>query len=300
MKYNSFETASFPDNKNISSNILLTNCGFSPDFFNTLEENILIMHNNKIKKNKSENDIILLKKKEEKIQGKKIYEAEDKDIYKKINNNTKKVIYSNINNSSFKISSLTTIPSQDYLNKNNSEIINKKNNNNYIVKAYKSNLKKKYNHLYEINSIELAKINKSKLYHKCCYPNCNRTFSSSGWLKAHLKNHLKQIHNSKYCKLFESYVLNEHFLKMSRKNNNLCLMNNKNVNNINNINNISNNVSLNNDICDIEKLFSSNISFTKPAISYYNNENNSNLNLFINNNLLDLNNFNNIFFQNYN
>ena len=64
----------------------------------------------------------------------------------------------------------------------------------------------KFSKFYEINSITMENKNKFKLYHKCCYPGCNRTFSSSGWLKAHLKIHLKQIHNSNYCKLFEKFL----------------------------------------------------------------------------------------------
>jgi len=290
MKTNAFKASSFSGSNNFNSKILLMNCGFSPDFFNILEENILIAQNNKIKKIKSENDIISLKEKEDTIQQKKVYEAEDKDIYNRKNDITNKIIYSNYNNSSLIMSSLTTLPSQDHLNKKNSEIINKKNNN-YMVKAYKSKLKTKYSHLYEINSIELEKKNKSKLYHKCCYPDCKRTFSSSGWLKAHLKSHLKQIHNSKYCKLFENFILNE---KLSKINNNIYIKNCKSVNSINNINNISN-VSLNNNIYDIEPFFPSSLNFAKPPMLYYNKENNSNL--FINNSFLDLNNFNNQFFS---
>ena len=182
MKNNVFEADSFLKSNKINSKILLMNCGFAPDFFNILEQNILLLQNNKIKKIKSENDIISLKMKEEKIPLKKIYEAEDKDAYNKLHDNIPK----NICFIDYNFTSYTTMPSQDCLNKNNSEIINKKNNN-YIIKAYKSKLKKKYKHLYEINSIDLENKNKSKLYHKCCYPGCNRTFSSSGWLKAHLK-----------------------------------------------------------------------------------------------------------------
>ena len=75
----------------------------------------------------------------------------------------------------------------------------------------------KFSKFYEINSITMKENNKFKLYHKCCYPGCNRTFSSSGWLKAHLKGHLKQIHNSNYCKLFEKY-LNDYINSLNEKN----------------------------------------------------------------------------------
>ena len=97
------------------------------------------------------------------------------------------------NNSLYDISAFTTIPSQECLEKNNKKSCEKIKNNNYLFKAYKSKLKKKYSKLYELNSINLQEKNKFKLFHKCCYPGCTRTFSSSGWLKSHLNKHLKNI-----------------------------------------------------------------------------------------------------------
>ena len=270
MKSNAFKPFPIFDENNCNSKILLTNCGFSPDFFNKLEQNILIIEKNNIKKIKSENDIMSLRIKDERIPQKKIYEAEDKEYYKQNYDDIQKNIYNDCN-----ISSYTTFPSQDYLNKNNSEIINKKNNN-YIIKAYKSKLKKKYNYLYEMNSIDLENKNKSKLYHKCCYPGCNRTFSSSGWLKAHLKIHLKQIHNSNYCKLFENYILNKNAQKMNKKNK-LFFIKNKSINNINN--------SVKNDNIS---LFCPELNLQKPSNLLFGNENETNFNV---DNHLYLNNF---------
>ena len=281
MKRNAFEALSFSENNN--SKILLTNCGFPLDFFNKFENNILIIQNS-IKKTKSENDIISLQKKEEEFNQKKIYEAEDKEFYNKNSDNFKKDIYinSNFNSSNYNISSCTTFHSPEYLFKdNNSEIIKK--NNNYIIKAYKSKLKKKYSKFYEINSNSLKEKNKYKLYHKCCYPGCNRTFSSSGWLKAHLKYHLKQIHNSKYCKLFDNYILNEKIKKYSKQNNLLNYKKN-NVNIINN--NIINNYQSKN-INIFNSFFDTEFNFPKPPKTFFNNENNTNLN--DNNNYLNLN-----------
>ena len=128
-------------------------------------------------------------------------------------------------------------------------------------------LKKKYSKLYEINSIELKEKNKYKIYHKCCYPGCSRTFSSSGWLKAHLKDHLKQIHNSKYCKLFEKFILNEKI--KSIKNNNFY-----NINNIiNNSNNLENNcnINLNSDINN-KLFFFTGINLPKPPFTFIEND----------------------------
>ena len=192
-----------------NQNTLLTNCGFSPDFFSNVSQNLLIFgkNNSNIKKIRSENDIISLqmKRKRENLETKKIYEAEDKDIYNKMHENNVNNFYkynSPSNNSLYDISAFTTIPSQECLekkNKKNSEII-------------------KNNKLYEINSINLQEKNKFKLFHKCCYPGCTRTFSSSGWLRSHLNKHLKQLHNSKYCKLFKNYLLNEQYEEKMQKN----------------------------------------------------------------------------------
>ena len=221
MQKNAFSYFSYLNN---SSNLLLKNCGFSPDLFSEISKNVFIFsrNNNNIKKIRSENDIISLqmKRRRENIESKKIYEAEDKETYNKIYGkdiNYNFVYKNKSNNSLFDISAFTTIPSQEYsekFNKNNCEIIK---NNNYLIKAYKSNLKKKYCKLYEINSINLEEKNKYKLFHKCCYPGCNRTFSSSGWLKSHLDKHLKKIQNSKYCKLFENYLINEECEKSQKE-----------------------------------------------------------------------------------
>ena len=286
MKRNAFEVLPFSVTRSLDSEILLTNCGFSPNFLNELKQNYLEIQKNKInriKKIKSENELLFMKTKD-KIPKRKIYEAEDKDDFNKKFDDIKGEISNNFNNSNNNISSSTTIPSQDCLNKNNSEIIN--NNNNYLVKAYKSKLKKKYGYLYKINSKELEEKNKFKLYHKCCYPDCNRTFSSSGWLKAHLKNHLKQIHNSKYCILFENFIMNENIQKITNKNKSNFMKNNS-------VNNINNNVSLNN---KINNSFLSEISFPKMPKLFFNNENDANF--YSNSNLLNINNFGHQVFQN--
>ena len=261
MKINTYKSFSIFDENNNSSKILLTNCGFSPKFFNELEQNILILKNNNIKSIKSENGILPLRMKNEKSPQKEVSEVGDKNTYKNKCDNIQK------NKSECNISSYTTFPSQDYLNKNNSEIINKKNNN-YIIKAYKSKLKKKYENLYEKNSIDLENKNKSKLYHKCCYPGCNRTFSSSGWLKSHLQFHLKQVHDSEYCKLFEKYRSNKKAHKIKKKNKKE-----------NNIKSTTKN--------EYMPLYYPTLNISKPSNIFFGNEKNVNLNvdnsLYLNN-----------------
>ena len=213
-----------------ASNTLLKNCGFSPDFFSTISQNIFLFgkNNENFKKIRSENDMISLqmKRRRENFERKKIYEAEDKDIFKKMYENN--LTFSNASqnnsfNSLYDFSAFTTIPSQECLDKINKKscekIKNNNNNNNYLIKAYRSKLKKKYSRLYEINSINLEEKNKFKLFHKCCYPGCNRTFSSSGWLKAHLDKHLKKIHNGKYSKMFETILLDKQIENMQKEEN---------------------------------------------------------------------------------
>ena len=268
LQKSAFEIVNLNPGSNPNSKILLKNCGFPPEFFNDLETSISLIKNSNIKKIKSENDIILLKNREIAINEKKIYEAEDKDIYLKRYSNSQTNLYDNYNISNFNISSSTTIPSQEYLNnKNNIDTINQ--NNDYMVKAYKSKLKKKFRNLYEFNSVLLENRNKYKLYHKCCYPGCNRTFSSSGWLRAHLKYHLKQISNSKYCKLFKKYIYNENLEKINNEKKLLLESKNDSLNNL------------------ASPFFYPEYNIFKQPNFYFNNENDSNL--FVNNSYINFN-----------
>lgn len=119
-----------------------------------------------------------------------------------------------------------------------------KDDSNLAVKSYKSKYKNKFKDIYESNSIIYKNKNKYKLYHKCCYPGCNRTFTYSGWLKAHYKKHLKEIKESAYCKLFEKYkVENEYNLlrSINKPYNNKC----------NNMNSLYNDLSFINPQCNI-------------------------------------------------
>ena len=189
-------------NQDSNSNSLIENFGFSPNFFAVINENtkLAVSIESEIVKN-----------------SKKSYEKESKETYEKeteysIINSTKKT-----SNESSKIDNLYNPQMHfDYLSSN----INNENGSSQMIKAYKSKHKKKYLNLYETNSINFNKENKNKLFHKCCYPGCNRTFSSSGWLKAHYKTHLKQIHNSLFSKLFRNIVMSNKIELMNQFNNN--------------------------------------------------------------------------------
>ena len=198
-------------NKKIPT-ILMENCGFDPTFFNGIEEYIYVYQKNPMKKVFSSNAILAIPISEEELfnkgQKKISYVAEDKETYEKeefnriINNNDLCIKNNNQitikNNSAFKEN-----PDLNMLIQNiNNDIID----NNHLLDIYKLKNKSKFSKIYDINSINIQGKMKYKLFHKCCYPGCNRTFSSSGWLKAHYKEHLKQIKNSQFSHLFRKLI----------------------------------------------------------------------------------------------
>lgn len=76
-----------------------------------------------------------------------------------------------------------------------------------IIKAYKSKLKTKLYQFYQSNSLFFKEKNKFKIFHKCNFPGCSRTFASAGWLKIHFNHHLKEIKNNKFNVEFEKGLL---------------------------------------------------------------------------------------------
>ncbi len=72
-----------------------------------------------------------------------------------------------------------------------------------LVKAYKSKLKSKYTHIYEENSKSTENRTKFKIFHKCNFPGCNRTFASAGWLGSHFEEHSREISCCKFNKIFD-------------------------------------------------------------------------------------------------
>jgi hypothetical protein len=77
-----------------------------------------------------------------------------------------------------------------------------------LVKAYKSKLKSKFYRIYEVNSKEFQEKIKHKIFHKCNFPSCGRTFASAGWLKSHFNEHLKELKKNKFNILFENFLTN--------------------------------------------------------------------------------------------
>lgn len=45
-----------------------------------------------------------------------------------------------------------------------------------------------------------------KFFHRCSFTNCNRTFSSAGWLKSHLSSHFDEIKQNKFNLDFQKFT----------------------------------------------------------------------------------------------
>ena len=227
MKCNIINTINLQTKKNKNdkevrnySTTLMKNCGFDPIFFNDIQKYIYVYEKNPMKKVFSSNAILAIPINDDELgnkkNSKKSYVAEDKDSYEQEELN--KILENNIlcinpkNQNQFptcnykRTSAFSETPQLNTLLQNiNNDVIN----NNKLINTYKSKKRTKFLKTYDANSINIQGKTKYKLFHKCCYPGCNRTFSSFGWLKAHLKEHLKQIHNSHFSLLFKRFIYND-------------------------------------------------------------------------------------------
>ena len=202
------------------STTLMKNCGFDPIFFNDMQKYVYVYEKNPMKKVYSSNAVLAIPINEEDMSNKKnrkkSYVAEDKESYEQEELN--RILDNNILCINPKNQSQSSIPTKNkrmsafqetpHFNSILQNINNDVLNNNQLINSYKSRIKSKFFKIYDTNSINIQGKIKYKLFHKCCYPGCNRTFSSSGWLKAHLKEHLKQIHNSQFSLLFKKFIYN--------------------------------------------------------------------------------------------
>ena len=218
--------------KSEESNDLYLNFGFSPNFFSEIKEEIYIIEKNPMRKIFSANAVLNIPI-EEQIE-KKIYDAEDKELYNQqeedycfdLNKNDnlllnfgEKIILNDNNNQYYSNSIFFPFNTENNIFSNFSqnqimnlnkiiEEMNKSYENRKVIKAYKSKLKSKFYKIYEFNSKDYLEKVKYKLFHKCCFPNCGRTFSSSGWLKAHFEEHIKDLKKNKFNILFEKFIRN--------------------------------------------------------------------------------------------
>ena len=219
--------------KSEESNDLYLNFGFSPNFFSEIKEEIYIIEKNPMRKIFSANAVLNIPI-EEQIEKKKIYDAEDKELYNQqeedycfdLNKNDnlllnfgEKITLNDNNNQYYSNSIFFPFNTENNIFSNFSqnqimnlnkiiEEMNKSYENRKVIKAYKSKLKSKFYKIYEFNSKDYLEKVKYKLFHKCCFPNCGRTFSSSGWLKAHFEEHIKDLKKNKFNILFEKFIRN--------------------------------------------------------------------------------------------
>ena len=87
-----------------------------------------------------------------------------------------------------------------------SNINNEVEDSDVKIKAYKSKLKRKFYDLYVENSEKYSELNKHRVFHKCSFPGCVRTFSSSGWLKSHLNDHIVEMKNNRFNIRFNEFL----------------------------------------------------------------------------------------------
>ena len=226
-------TSPFQNNKNSLNNqkyssILMKNCGLNPLIFSDMQKYVYVYEKNPMKKVFSSNAVLAIPINEEEIiknNQKKPYVAEDKELYEReefnkiIDNNIMRInmINQNQNTISGKYKKMSAFEENSHLNSLLQNINNDVINNNSLINSYKSKIKSKFSKIYDINSINIQGKTKYKLFHKCCFPGCNRTFSSSGWLKAHFKEHLKQLRNSKFSLLFNKFIYKEHNLDNNKE-----------------------------------------------------------------------------------
>ena len=222
--------------KSEESNDLYLNFGFSPNFFSEIKEEIYIIEKNPMRKIFSANAVLNIPI-EEQIEKKKIYDAEDKELYNQqeedycfdLNKNDnlllnfgEKIILNDNNNQYYSNSIFFPFNTENNIFSNFSqnqimnlnkiiEEMNKSYENRKVIKAYKSKLKSKFYKIYEFNSKDYLEKVKYKLFHKCCFPNCGRTFSSSGWLKAHFEEHIKDLKKNSFNILFEKFINDKNF-----------------------------------------------------------------------------------------
>lgn len=212
-----------------NSQFSLKNIGFDQDFFSKLNNELYIIKKSAVRKIFSEGAITKISEDLGTEEKRKFAEAEDLEMYgvdnefsldeeengyggnfisKETNFYEENEQQEQPNMAENNLSVFKNC-SQSQMNRLNAIIdnINSTTRQKLAVKAYKSKLKTKFYQVYEKNSEWLKEKNKYKLFHKCNYPRCNRTFASSGWLKAHFSSHIDEIKKDKFNILFEEIIL---------------------------------------------------------------------------------------------
>lgn len=171
------------------------------------KENAIEINNyNKNNLLKKANKIILNKNKNEINENNKIHQSNKTLESTANNNNSQKEITNSeeeLKNGIFKNSMQIQM---EQLNRIFKEM-NESSEAKVIIKAYKSKLKTKFYKIYESNSEFYKEKNKHKIFHKCNFPGCSRTFASAGWLKSHFNEHLHELKSNKFNLEFERSLM---------------------------------------------------------------------------------------------
>lgn len=194
------------------AHFLLKNIGFSENFFETLNERIYVIKKSAFRKIYSDNAVEEIPKEE--FFQRRCNEAEDQELYQEDESEyipeEKTNVMKGVTNcfeddtelvKTFGYSNDQMAHLNQLLQQMNSSYEDKQ-----IIKAYKSRHKSKFYKIYELNSVQNKEKNKFKIFHKCNYPHCGRTFASAGWLKSHFSDHLKIISNHRFNLLFDKYI----------------------------------------------------------------------------------------------
>lgn len=193
-------------------NILLKNIGFPGDFFDSMDK-VYLIKKSAFRKIYSDNAVERIPI-EEGIP-RQCKEAEDKELYQEDeaeyipeeakDHSIEGLTYFNEEDSE---QAKTLASSSEQIHHLNQLL--KQMSSSYeekqVIKAYRSRHKSKFYQIYELNSVQSKENNKYRLFHKCNYPHCGRTFASAGWLKSHFADHLKVINDNKFNILFEKYI----------------------------------------------------------------------------------------------
>ena len=207
--------------------VLLRNMGIAENFLDVfkVENEVYTIRKEKIRKVASENAVFRIPLDEEKIRYREEEEInyhDDSDVFKNEENNQgfgadrfypseecemaeEEPVQPRADSSCLNLFYACSQNQMDNLNRLVSNINSEKEK--VLVKAYKSKLKSKFYRVYEENSQQFKEKIKHKIFHKCNYPSCGRTFASAGWLKSHFQEHLKEIKKNKFNILFENFLL---------------------------------------------------------------------------------------------
>ena len=111
---------------------------------------------------------------------------------------------SNSNSTTIEMS-LTNNEQVTSLNKIINSLI-KNNEHKEVISATKMKTNKQVRVLYGKTKNQKNDRSQYKIIHKCSYPGCARIFTSSGWLRAHFGEHLKELKKTKFNVLFDTLI----------------------------------------------------------------------------------------------